>query len=397
MTDEENNSQALMVFENDSQVEINEKPSVPSVMEEIIRQTWKALPRIGDIAEGTVLHKKAGALFLDLGAFGTGVVYGKEYYDARDKLKNIRVGDRVSAKVAHLENENGYVELSIMQAGKEMFWQRARNLITQKEALELPVEGANRGGLIISYEGVKGFLPASQLSAEHYPKVEGGDQEKILEELQKLVGKKLAVIVITADPEEEKLIFSEKRSDSEETRELVKKYAVGDVVDGEVTGVVDFGVFVKVEEGLEGLVHVSELDWTLVENPAGLFSVGQKVKAKIIAIEDGKVSLSIKVLKEDPWKTAADKYKKSDIVEGTVLRLNKFGALISLEDGVYGLAHISEFGSEKRMRELVEVGKKYPVQIVMFRPEVHKLALAFLGEGGKAREEGVVELKQGES
>ncbi len=237
----------------------------------------------------------------------------------------------------------------------------------------------------MEWKGIKGFLPASQLKPSHYPRVEGGDKEKISDELKKMVGETLSVTILDFEPKEEKLIFTEKgASGAEEIKKIVEKYKIGDIVDGEVTGVVEFGIFIKIEEGLEGLAHISELDWGLVESPAALFKIGEKIRAKIISIESDKISLSVKTLKPDPWELNKEKYNKGDIVEGKVLRLNKFGALVLLGDsGIYGLAHISEFGTEKRMRELVETGKTYMFQIAVFHPTDRKLSLSFLGKDGQ--------------
>jgi len=223
-----------------------------------------------------------------------------------------------------------------------------------------------------------GFLPASQLKAEHYPRVEGGDKDAIIEELKKLVGTTLSVSIIGTDPKEGKLIFSEKTQDNKVKKAIVSKYALGDIVEGEVTGAVDFGIFMKIEENLEGLVHISEINWSLVENPRDLYHVGDKVKAKIIEVKDDKISLSIKALKDNPWKDAEKKYKRGQVVEGAVIKHNKHGALISLEEGVAGLVHISEFKSDEDLRQTLELGKTYTFTINIFEPKDQRMTL-FLG------------------
>jgi len=229
----------------------------------------------------------------------------------------------------------------------------------------------------MDWQGLAGSLPASQLKAEHYPRVADGDKDKILEELRKLVGQKLVVSMIGAQPKEGKLIFSEKGLDDTEKKELIANYAVGDVVEGEVTGMVDFGAFFKLEEGLEGLVHISEIDWGLVDDPRHFFKVGDRTKVKIIDIKDGKVSLSVKALKENPWQVAANKYNKGDKVEGVVIKFNKHGALASIEEGIAGLIHVSEFGSEEKLRAGLELGKRYPFTISLFDPKEMRMALSY--------------------
>lgn len=342
---------------------------------------WR-IPRVGDIIEGTLLRKHGSAVFVDLG-FGTGIIYGKEYQDGRDTLKQKKEGDQVIAKIIELENEQGYIELSVREAGREKFWKEAHKLMAEKTPLTLRALEANRGGLVFEWSGTKGFLPLSQLSQKHYPRVEGGDKTKILEELQKYIGEEFLLTIITIDPKEEKLIFSEKSSEPDELKEKLVNYQIGGEYDGAVSGIVEFGVFVKLEEGLEGLVHISELDWSLVESPADLFKVGDSVRVKIIAIEGDKISLSIKALKPDPWK--AVKLEKGDIVKGTVTKLNKYGAFVKLveHEGLSGLSHISEFESAQKMNDMVEVGTTYPFQVVVFQPDNHKLSLAFLGNEEK--------------
>lgn len=264
------------------------------------------------------------------------------------------------------------------EAAKEIVWREAEDLQKNKTHLLLPVIDANKGGLILEWEGIQGFLPASQLKTEHHPRVSEGDKDKIEEELKKLVAEKIKVVIIAVNQKEKKLIFSERGTEVEEIKEMVSKYNVGDIIDGEVTGVVDFGIFMRVAENLEGLAHISELDWALVENPADLFKVGQKVTAQIINISDGKISLSVKSLKPNPWNEAKDKYHIGDIVKGVVIKFNKHGALVSIEEGVAGLIHISKFESEADMKTKLELGKTYPFQIILFEPKDHRLILSYI-------------------
>lgn len=336
-------------------------------------------PQMGDLVEGPVIAIDNAAVYIDLPPFGTGIIYGREYINARDILKRVNIGDNVAAKIVEPENKHGYVELSLREARQALIWSEAEHAIKDKRVIELPVKEANKGGLILEWQGIQGFLPASQLKSEHYPRVEDGDKEKIYEELKKLIGQNLSVSIIGATPKEGKLIFSEKSPEQKERREIVNKYEIGDVLDGTVTGVVDFGAFVRIEEGLEGLVHISEIDWGLVEDPRAFFHVGDKVKVKIIEIKDGKISLSVKALKENPWKEAESKYKKDDTVEAVVIKFNKHGALASIEEGVAGLVHVSDFGGEESLRSSLELGKSYKFKITLFDPKDHKMALSYLG------------------
>jgi small subunit ribosomal protein S1 len=337
-------------------------------------------PRAGDVVEGTIIELIRGRLYVDLPPFGTGIIYGREYLNAADVLRKSNPGDLITAKVVDASGIEGYIELSLKEARQAAIWGEAELAIVSGTVYNLVVEEANKGGLILTWQGIQGFLPASQLSKDNYPRVPEGDKEKIFGELQKLTGKMLSVRVITADPKEAKLIFSERSgADEEEKTNLIDKYVVGDTVEGEVTGAVDFGVFVKLETGLEGLVHISELDWGLVEDPRTLFKVGEKVKVKVIEIKDGKVSLSIKALKENPWKSASERYEKGKEVSGVIIKYNKHGALASIEEGVAGLVHISEFGTPAELRDTLELGKTYPFTITLFEPKDQRMTLAFTG------------------
>ena len=361
------------------ELDAESKAKKDSAMTKFLNET-KTPPSPGDLVEGVVIAIDKSAVFIDIPPFGTGIIFGKEYNSARDIIKKVNIGDNVAGKVVTLDNKDGYIEISLKEARQALIWSEAEVAIAEKTIYELPVQDANKGGLILQWQGITGFLPASQLKTEHYPRVADGDKDKILEELKKLIGQKIAVSIIGAVPKEGKLIFSEKSPELKNKEKIIGKYAVGDDVVGEVTGVVDFGVFMKLEEGLEGLVHISEIDWTLVENPKALFKVGEKVKVRIIEIKDGKISLSIKALKENPWREAEKKYKKDDVVQGVIIKFNKHGALASIEEGVAGLVHISEFGNEAKLREKLSLGKSYTFKITLFDPKEQKMALSFMGE-----------------
>ncbi|MDO8523842.1 MAG: S1 RNA-binding domain-containing protein [bacterium] len=343
--------------------------------------TESATPPIqGDTVEGPVIAIGSGKIYIGLPPFGTGIIYGREYLSARDVLRKVAPGDTVSAKVVGTHNKEGYIELSLKEARQAMIWSDAEKAIAAGTVFELPIKDANKGGLIISWQSIQGFLPASQLKPEHYPRVANGEKQLILDELKKLIGTTLSVSIITADPREGKLIFSE-RGSSKETREtLVDNYTIDDIVEGVVTGIVDFGIFVKVQEGLEGLVHISEIDWGLVEDPHLFAKVGDTVKIKVIDIKEGKISLSMKQLTEDPWIAAAKKYEKGNKVSAVIIKYNKYGALASIEEGVAGLVHVSEFESEAKLRETLGLGKTYPFTISLFEPKDHRMTLSFAKE-----------------
>ena len=343
-------------------------------------------PQLEALVEGPVISIQKSSVFIDLAPFGTGIIYGREFINAREIIRKINIGDTVKAKVVDTDSENGYIELSLKEARQALIWNEAEKAIKAKTPIELVVKEANKGGLILDWQGISGFLPASQLKSEHYPRVEDSDKDKILKALKLLIGQRINVVMISALPKEGKLIFSEKDNNPEERREIIGKYNLDDELECEVAGIVDFGVFLKLEDGLEGLVHISEIDWGLVEDPRAMFNVGDKVKAKVIEIKDGKISLSIKALKENPWKEFENTLKKGDIVSGVVIKFNKHGALVSIKQGVAGLVHNSSFGTEEKLRSTLELGKNYNFQVTLFEPKDQRMTLIFLDDTKKKDE-----------
>jgi len=353
-------------------------------MKKILEQNNLLKPlKLGEVIEGKIINKGKASVFLDLRNRGTGIIYGKEFYEAKDKLKDLKIGDSVSAKIISLENEEGYIELSLTKAGKELAWKQLLEKKEQNETLQVKISGANKGGLLTEISGISAFIPVSQLSSANYPKVEDGDNQKILRALQKFIDKEMEVKILDFDPREEKLILSEKAKEDKKIKEILKNYKVGDVVEGEITGVVNFGAFIKFpltpeNENLEGLIHISELDWQLIEDPSQVVKVGQKVKAKIIDISNNKISLSLKALKKNPWENIEKKYKKGDVIKGKVIKINPFGVFIQISPKIQGLSHISEFGSQKKMEETLKIGEKYDFQILSIEPAKQRMSLRML-------------------
>ncbi len=363
--------------ENDEADDVASEVNTSSAMHKMLADS-PTPPAEGDLVEGIVSAIGRARVYVEITPFGTGLIYGREFMNARDILRKVSVGDTIAAKVVDAGNEDGYIELSLKEARQALIWSAAEDAQKKQTVMMLLVKEANKGGLIIEWQGLQGFLPASQLSSEHYPRVEDGDKDKILSALNDLIGKSLSVIIITADQKEGKLIFSEKGpQEKEEKEEKVSKYTVGDELSGAITGAVDFGVFVKLEEGLEGLVHISELDWGLVEDPRALYKVGDKVKVKVIEVKDDKISLSIKQLKENPWVGAGKKYRKDQEVQGVIIKYNKHGALASIEEGVAGLVHISEFENENALRNALSLGQSYTFKITLFEPKDQRMTLSF--------------------
>ena len=371
-------------------------------MKEILEKTnhLSRPPKVGEIIEGEVIGIEKASVFVDLGVWGTGIIYGREFFDAKERLKTIKIGDKVFAKIIDLENEEGYIELSIASAGKEIVLENLRQKKEKGETVKVKILKANKGGLVCEIEGLDAFLPVSQLSQEHYPKVEGGDTTRILRELQNFIGKELEVKILNILPHAGQVILSEKAREADEMKEILKNYKIGDKVQGEITGLAVFGAFMKFplsskasqkekgasagkgKEIIEGLIHISELDWKIVEDPSDVVKVGQKVKAQIIDISNGKVSLSLKALKKDPWEGIEKKYKKGDIVQGKVTKLNPFGAFVEIlpagkhaHPSIQGLCHISEFGSQNKIQDVLKIEKKYSFEILTLEPREHRMSL----------------------
>ena len=293
----------------------------------------------GEPVTGTIFSIKKHEVLIDLGAMGVGYVPRREVGFSR----NLKEGDEVVASVVDSELDNGYSLLSLRKAAKDRGWDEATAKQEASEIIEVVPYDANRGGLLIEYEGVRGFLPVSQLSAEHYPRVGSSDKDEILQRLNALVNQTLKVRILDADRKTNKLIFSEKEAIKDGLAERFEKLKIGDTVTGVVTGVVDFGVFVNVE-GIEGLIHISEISWERVNNPGDYVKVGQSVEAKIISIDKERLSLSMKQLTKDPWLDEVEKLAKGEKVEGTVTRITPFGAFVQISPAVEALVHISELG-----------------------------------------------------
>jgi len=310
-------------------------------MDDLLKEeTFQQLTQ-GEVIEGTVLSVRKHEVLIDLGPLGIGFVPRREIgYNQK-----IDEGEKVTASVVDSEMDNGYALLSLRKAAKDRGWDEVQRLVEAGETIEVTAYDANRGGLLIELEGVRGFLPVSQLSAEHYPRVGSADRDEILQRLNGLVSKPLQVRILDADKKANKLIFSEKEAIKDGLADRFGKLKVGDSVKGVITGVVDYGAFVNVE-GIEGLIHISEISWERVNNPSDYVHVGDTVDAKIIAIDKDRLSLSLKQLQEDPWLKEVDQFKKGDNVEGTVTRITPFGAFVQISPAVEALVHVSELGEE---------------------------------------------------
>ncbi|MDD4762088.1 MAG: S1 RNA-binding domain-containing protein [Candidatus Pacebacteria bacterium] len=343
----------------------------------------------GDLVQARFLEQKGNEVFFDLNRFGTGIVFGREFNNGREIVRGLKLGDVINAKVAEVDGESGFTELSLTEADKHKIWQEFKEMKERDEILKVLITAANAGGLLTEVKEVKAFLPVSQLSNEHYPRVADNNKEKILEELKEFVGKELEVKIMTVNSKLNKLIISEREISDKGVQEMLKNYKTGDIVEGIISGVADFGAFLKFADHpeVEGLIHISELDHKLVENPKEIVKVNDAVKAMVTEIKDGRVSLSLKALKPDPWKNMNENIKEGEKVKGVPFKFNPFGAFVNVEGAdVQGLIHVSEFGGVDEMKKELELGKKYDFIIDVLKPEEKRLILKIKTEKKKEKE-----------
>lgn len=345
---------------------------------ELLDQYSAALPKVGDVITGAVLSVSKGEVQIDINGIATGVVRGLELIDESGEYSNLSIGDEVSVTVLELENERGLFELSFRSAGHKKAWDGLRQLMQSGEIVTVKATDANKGGLMVVCGSISGFMPVSQLCPEHYPRIQGGDKNKILDKLKSYTGESFEVKVIDVDEQEEKLIVSEKAAWEVKQKDVISSYGVGDAIEGIVTVITDFGAFVEFGEGLEGLVHISEIAWQRIDDPKEFLRSGQKIKAQIIKIEGSKIFLSIKNLIPDPWKHVKERYSLGQIVKGKVLKVNPFGLFVELDPEIHGLAHVSELSSKPGVEPstIASSGDEREFRIVSIEPEEHRLGLS---------------------
>ncbi len=358
-------------------------------------QGFLNIPKPGDVLHGRILFISKNLVRIDVPSYRTGVVRGGELIDTSGDVRGLAIGDEVEATVIDLENENGEVELSFKYAGERRSWEKAAELMRQGTVMPAKIVEANKGGLTVKIANLVGFIPVSQLSPENYPRVAGGDKQKIFEKLRSFVGKTLNVKVIDVNEAAQKFIVSEKAVWEDAQRSVISNYKIGDTIEGEVTALADFGAFLKFggtpeaeASALEGLIHISEIAWQRIDHPKDVLKIGDKVKAQIIGLEGSKIFLSIKNLIDDPWKRVHERYQVGSLVKGKILKANPFGFFVELDPEIHGLAHISEL-SDKPVRDLDEVAKigdTIEWRIVSIEPDHHRLGLSLKTVKEEAKE-----------
>lgn len=345
-------------------------------MDELLASTDIPQLKPGDVIEGTITSVHKHEVWVDLGPNGVGVVMRREIGHGQ----TLEVGEKVTTSVVDPELDEGYALLSMKRAAKDRGWDELQRVFDDQEIIEISPYDANRGGLLVEMEGIRGFLPVSQLAAGHYPRVSGADKDEILQKLNQLTNKPIRVRILDVSRKDNKLIFSEKEAIKDDMQARFSELKVGDEVEGIVTGVIDFGAFVNVD-GIEGLIHISEISWERVENPRDYLKTGETVKAKIIAIDKDRLSLSLKQMQEDPWLQEVKAFKKNEVVEGKVTRITPFGAFVQLSPAVEALVHVSEMSDDDGAdpEKIFQLNEKKKFKVIDIDTENRKIALTLKG------------------
>jgi small subunit ribosomal protein S1 len=316
----------------------------------------------GDLVQGRVIFVAKNEVLLDIENVGLGIVRGKEIYN-EEFISRIKVDEMMEAAVLDLDNELGMIELSFRAIGRDKIWAEIKEAYESGATVEAKIRDANRGGFIVRVHGIDGFLPASLLSPTHAIKQVGIEDKSLVNQMKKYVGQTFKVKILSINPEADTLIVSEKSVSDEIAQLKLSKYKVGDIVEGVVVGAVDFGIFVRFDEELEGLVHISELAWKKVEDPRKEYKMNDKIKARIVEIDkDNRINLSIKQLLPNPWIEFAKKAKPQDKFVGKVAKIVTYGAIVVNDEDIQGLCHISQISeipleSPAKIHEVLKVGE----------------------------------------
>lgn len=347
-------------------------------MEELLKDSpsvFRARP--GDLVDGTVVFRGKNKLLLDLGGVATGIISGRELRDSFNTFRDLQAGDAVGALILEEENDEGLVVMSLRMASQKKAWERFHKLVEDDKTMKFTAQEANKGGLIANIDGIRSFLPVSQLAPANYPRVNNADGSEIMSRLQKFVGHTFTVKIVTMDEEAGKIVVSERDAMAEERAKALEHLKIGEVRDGIVSGIVKFGLFVTFD-GLEGLVHISEIAWGHVKNPAEFAEPGDRVTVKVIGIDGDKLSLSIKQLSKDPWEEVAKRYPVGEKVAGTVVRFADYGAFLRLEKDINGLVHLSEIAHHKVTdpAEALTIGQKLEAQVINIDVDERRIGLS---------------------
>jgi small subunit ribosomal protein S1 len=339
------------------------------------------LPQPGEIRKGMIASVSPSQVLISIGAKSEGVVSGRELEQLTPKEREaLKVGDEIHVYVINPEDANGNVVLSLKRAQEQISWDNVEKLVTDGETIESKIIGFNKGGLIVAVEGLRGFVPSSQIGALRRSQTTGDTPEQ---RYQKMVGQPISVRVIEVDRERRRLILSE-RAASTESRQSIKERVIDELEEGKtytgrVTSLANFGAFININ-GADGLVHLSELSWDHIEHPREVLEVGQEIKVKVINVdrEKKRIGLSVRALQDDPWQSRVEKYSVGQLVEGKITRLTKFGAFARLDDDIEGLIHISEMADHRieHPKEVLRENDVKTLRVIRIDADQHRIGLS---------------------
>lgn len=361
-------------------------PGVPdidsaSLMEQYLSDPshdYKSL-KYGDVMDGIIMHVDRDEILVDIGSKSEGIVPSREYSSlSSDERQALSIGDTILVFVVQPENQEGHAVVSIDRARQEKSWRRLQELYEANEVIEAEVTNYNKGGLLVNLDGVRGFVPASQVT-----EIRGGDEASKQADMARLIGSSLPLKVIEINRHRNRLILSERQA-VQERRDVMKERLIeelheGEVRKGRVSSICDFGAFVDIG-GADGLVHLSELSWSRVRHPSEVLRVGQEVDVYVLGInaQEKKIALSIKRTQAEPWSRVAAAYEVGQLVRGTVTQLANFGAFARIEDGIEGLIHVSELVDDRvtHPKQVVSEGDDLLLRIIRIDPQRRRMGLS---------------------
>ncbi len=352
-----------------------------SLMEQFLSDPshdYKTL-KYGDVMDGVIMHVDREELLVDIGSKSEGIVPAREYSSlSQEEKQALNVGDTILVFVVQPENQEGHAVVSIDRARQEKSWRRLQEIFEANEVIEAEVTNYNKGGLLVNLDGVRGFVPASQVS-----EIRGGDDASKQADMARMIGSSLPLKVIEINRHRNRLILSERQA-VQERRDVMKERLIeelkeGEVRKGRVSSICDFGAFVDIG-GADGLVHLSELSWSRVRHPSEVLRVGQEVDVYVLGInaQEKKIALSIKRTQAEPWSLVAANYEVGQLVRGTVTQLANFGAFARIEDGIEGLIHVSELADERitHPKQVVSEGQELLLRIIRIDPQRRRMGLS---------------------
>jgi len=324
------------------------------------------------------------------GAF-TWIILSKEVKELKRSHYDLVPGREIELEIVNpaIRHEDGYYIVSVTKLLQYDVWKSILDKFEKDEIITVVPTEANLWGLLIDMHGIKWFIPLSQLAPIHYPRVEDGDQEAIFDKLLDLIGQDISVRIINIDEEEKRIILSEREALKEEREKVLAELEVWKVFDWVVSWVSSYWLFVTIGGTVEWLVHISEITYGHVNNIDKLWKIGDKIKVKVIGLENGKISLSSKKLKEDPWVELPKKYKVWDIIEWKVVRFVPYWVFIRVFDDINWLVHLSELSqkSVNNPNEVVRLGETVKAKLILLDPKNRKIWLSMKWADPTAKEE----------